>query len=134
MLFQGQMQAMKPTAEITGSYSKCLLHRFPPFSPVSCRKFSGPCLAFFADYGLQLKDSQSPRQVILVQRGFWSGTLSSFFSAELCSSIVKMEYLPSIALDSQKLKSSKKTSAENSKGVQILALYSVVYSHLLREF
>lgn len=67
MLLQGQAQASNPTGQITGSCSKCLLQRFPPFSPVSYRKLSGLCFGFLADY------SQSLRQVVLVvlvQRGF----------------------------------------------------------------
>lgn len=97
---------------------------------MSCHKFSDPYLDFFADYSLELTDSQSPKKVILVQRGFWSGILS-YFSAGLFNSFVKISAFPQLLSLFQKL---QKISAENSKGVQILALYSVVYSHLLREF
>lgn len=61
----------------------------PPFSLVSCHKFSGPCLAsFFLITAYSWRTAKSTEKVILVQKGFWSGTLSSLFSAGLWSSIV----------------------------------------------
>ena len=66
---------MKTTVMITSTQSKYLPNRFPPFSLVSCCRFSCPYLACLADYSLQLKDSQSPRQAKMVQRGFWSATI-----------------------------------------------------------